>query len=151
MKYDKYWANLKDVNRLLFVAAALDPQLKLGWLRFWFSKTLGKEEGRAMTDLVRGTLEQLFTEYNIVYGNDNTSRRQRTTSEASGSSSTTSGTKEHMWNEYMSFMEEEDVIKTTSEVDRYLMEPPQPRVEDFDILAWWKVNSFKLFILSRIA
>ncbi|KAB1220191.1 hypothetical protein CJ030_MR3G017015 [Morella rubra] len=64
----------------------LDPQLKLGWLRFWFSKTLGKEEGRVMSDLVRSTLDRLFMEYN-VFGYDNTSRRQGTTSEAGGSSS----------------------------------------------------------------
>ncbi|KAB1205668.1 hypothetical protein CJ030_MR7G017840 [Morella rubra] len=63
MKYNKYWGDLTKVNRLLFVAAVLDPQYKIIYLDFWFKKALGVELGAKMTSLVRGTLDQLFTEY----------------------------------------------------------------------------------------
>ena len=55
------------MNRLLFVVATHDPELNLGWLRFWFSKTLGKEEGQAMSDLVRSTI-MLFLVMIILQG-----------------------------------------------------------------------------------
>ena len=63
MRYNKYCGDLTKVNRLLFVAAVLDPQYKVIYLDFWFKKSLGMELGAEMTSVVRGTLDQLFTEY----------------------------------------------------------------------------------------
>ncbi|XVF86418.1 hypothetical protein PTKIN_Ptkin18bG0038400 [Pterospermum kingtungense] len=38
-----------------------------------------------------------------------------------------------------------------SELDQYLEESLLPRVQDFDILSWWKLNKTKYPILSRMA
>lgn len=38
-----------------------------------------------------------------------------------------------------------------SELDEYLEEPLLTRVEEFDILSWWRVNGLKYPTLSRIA
>ncbi|GAB2298055.1 hypothetical protein Dimus_038510 [Dionaea muscipula] len=45
--------------------------------------------------------------------------------------------------------EEDDVGKT--EIDKYLGERCEKKSPNFDILAWWRVNSFKYPVLSEIA
>jgi hypothetical protein len=40
MKYNKYWGDLDKVNLFMFVAVILDPQTKLGSLKFWFKDIL---------------------------------------------------------------------------------------------------------------
>jgi len=37
------------------------------------------------------------------------------------------------------------------EIEDYLMKPPIPRSETFDILAWWKSNSVEYPTLSHMA
>ncbi|KAB1207709.1 hypothetical protein CJ030_MR7G005497 [Morella rubra] len=56
---------------IVVCAAVLDPQYKVIYLDFWFKKTLGAELGAKTTSLVRGTLDQLFTEYSNMDGSSN--------------------------------------------------------------------------------
>ena len=45
-----------------------------------------------------------------------------------------------------------DSSNTKSEVDKYLLESCEDILdENFDILAWWKVNSPRYHVLSRVA
>ena len=54
------------------------------------------------------------------------------------------------WDHHMS-----QSVPSTSEVpyeiEDYLMKPPIPRSETFDILAWWKSNSVEYPTLSHMA
>ena len=38
-----------------------------------------------------------------------------------------------------------------TELDEYLEEPLEPRVQEFDILSWWRINGLKYPTLSRLA
>ena len=41
---------------------------------------------------------------------------------------------------------------SSASLDRYLLEPSEdPDVEYFDILMWWKMNSFRYRVISQIA
>ncbi|KAB1226501.1 hypothetical protein CJ030_MR1G014083 [Morella rubra] len=51
-KYDKYWADLRQVNRLLFVATVLDPRFKLITLEYWAINNFGKDKGMDFVAMV---------------------------------------------------------------------------------------------------
>jgi hypothetical protein len=42
-------------------------------------------------------------------------------------------------------------MNSKSEIDQYYLEDVEKRSPNFDILNWWKVNSTKFLILSKIA
>jgi hypothetical protein len=42
-------------------------------------------------------------------------------------------------------------MNSKSEIDQYYLEDVEQRSSNFDILNWWKVNSTKFLILSKIA
>lgn len=52
------------------------------------------------------------------------------------------------WDKFLS-----EQVKTIApnELELYYKEDILPRVDDFDILTWWKANSLKYPLLSRIA
>ncbi|MGV7927246.1 hAT family dimerization domain-containing protein, partial [Mycobacterium kansasii] len=41
--------------------------------------------------------------------------------------------------------------QTKSELDQYLEESLLPRIQEFDILEWWKLNKLKYPTLSKMA
>ena len=54
-------------------------------------------------------------------------------------------------NRYRKYRAEKGNVDNKSELDRYLMEDVEFLSVNFDILNWWKVNSSKFPILSKIA
>lgn len=49
-------------------------------------------------------------------------------------------------------IEKDDCVEMKNEVERYLLEPCEHvDDDDFEILAWWKMNSIKYRVLSHIA
>ena len=48
-------------------------------------------------------------------------------------------------------MKEEDAHSVNTEVNIYLLEPRIKREENFDILDWWKGNSSRYKVLSKVA
>ena len=55
-------------------------------------------------------------------------------------------------NKFKQHLADEDSVENKSELDRYLLESSEDHdVEDFNILMWWKMNSFRYRVLSQIA
>ena len=52
--------------------------------------------------------------------------------------------------EFDEHIAKEDDNECTTDVDKYLNEASEKNREDFDILAWWKVNSTRYVILSEV-
>ncbi|KAI8533952.1 hypothetical protein RHMOL_Rhmol10G0050700 [Rhododendron molle] len=64
IKFDKYWGEPEDeeedvINPLLYVAVALDPQLKLRWVKFAVTESKGKVAGERMEKNVTGIFEEV--------------------------------------------------------------------------------------------
>jgi len=62
-KYDKYWANIDNINILLFVALVLDPRHKLDYVE-WFIKTNYNERSANVLFLkIKVALRSIFELY----------------------------------------------------------------------------------------
>ena len=62
-KYDKYWANVDNINILLFIALVLDPRHKLDYVE-WLIRTNYDEECANMLFLkIKVTLRSMFEFY----------------------------------------------------------------------------------------
>lgn len=42
-KYDKYWDNVEEINKLLFVVAIRDPRYKFVIVEFWIRDVLSND------------------------------------------------------------------------------------------------------------
>ena len=55
-------------------------------------------------------------------------------------------------NRFKQHLADEESVESKFELDRYLLESfEDPDVEDFDILMWWKMNSYIYRVFSQIA
>ncbi|KAL9688758.1 hypothetical protein QQ045_033182 [Rhodiola kirilowii] len=156
-KFDKYWGSN---NILISIAAVLDPRNKLQAVRI-LSKSLCNCDLQAheYVSKVRDTLYELYNEYVELHTNVNSeSHGVGSRDDGSGPSNVT-----NMVGKGISRMRRklDDLIRgsdaseySKSELDTYL-EDGVVRVEDvdgyFDPLDWWKGNSSKFRVLSRLA
>ncbi|KAG6641860.1 hypothetical protein CIPAW_09G102700 [Carya illinoinensis] len=133
-KFNKYWGNLDNMNMLLFVGILLDPRYKMRYLDFELEGMYAHDPTKAV-DLsceVKNTLTRMYEAYLANEEVSNSLQQQQ---------------------EPRSFSREdsEDSLESKSEVDRYLDEKCETDSASFDILVWWKVNSFRYRVLSKIA
>ncbi|KAE8680803.1 Cytochrome c oxidase subunit 5b-1 [Hibiscus syriacus] len=56
-----------------------------------------------------------------------------------------------VFNDYFTFIEEDNHTGITSELDHYLQEKVKTQNSELDILSWWKTNGFKYPTLQKIA
>ncbi|XP_031272706.1 zinc finger BED domain-containing protein RICESLEEPER 2-like [Pistacia vera] len=152
-KFDKYWG---ECNVLMFVAAVLDPRLKMRVIQWAFPKMYYEAEGRANMVTVWDALYELYGEY--VQGNQGLTIACASTSQgdghgAIGEVAAVEGAE--AWDDFSTFL---DLVETAepsqSKLDCYLGEGCHKCVGDhdsFDALQWWKANSTKFPILSTMA
>ncbi|XP_024179221.1 zinc finger BED domain-containing protein RICESLEEPER 3-like [Rosa chinensis] len=63
-KFDKYWLQLEDLNKILLIAVVLDPRYKLLYLKFFFPKLQVDQGGvQVKIDDVKIILSSLFDFY----------------------------------------------------------------------------------------
>ncbi|XP_057473026.1 zinc finger BED domain-containing protein RICESLEEPER 2-like isoform X1 [Actinidia eriantha] len=151
-KFEKYWME-KEPNILLSVAVVLDPRCKLKYLRFCYNKIYDSSLVGDLMDRVEGELRKLFDEYMAEY---EASCCVEATSNKSSDEGTPSVISTNLIEDFFKFSEEEDIFQSKTELDVFLEEKlyrsqtPSDE-EDFDILQWWKANSSKFRVLSRMA
>ncbi|XP_020401589.1 zinc finger BED domain-containing protein RICESLEEPER 1 [Zea mays] len=133
--FGKYW---KDCNVVLAIAVVMDPRFKMKIVEFSYSKIYGPTKGAKYVKLVDGVVHELYKEYvtqtlplmpNHV-GDKNIPRDPTS-----------------IGNLQSGF--EVSIVK--SELDQYLEEALVPRILEFDILNWWKLNAVRYPTLSRMA
>ncbi|GAB2286637.1 hypothetical protein Dimus_039784 [Dionaea muscipula] len=154
-KFDKYWGKIEKVNMMVLLAAVLDPQCKMRLIRFCYGKLYDDfDKVNSLCNKIKGVLECTYNEYKLASDSGtvaaSSSRKSQLHSKID-ESSVGVGVARLLKLEFQMGMEEEEGMDGKSEVDRYLEEPCEKVVENFDILNWWKVNSSKYKVLSEIA
>nr|KAJ0223547.1 hypothetical protein LSAT_V11C200097660 [Lactuca sativa] len=106
----------------------------------------GSEKSKEIMGKVTKTLEELFNHYKGKAENKNVLNSQ---SPIFGEKSSISEMDINLELEFNKFDDGGQDIKT--EVDIYLADRKEKRDPKFDLLGWWKANSIKFHILSKLA
>jgi hypothetical protein len=155
IKYDKYWGSIDRINLMLYVAFVLDPRFKMKALVFWLKRCNGKEWSDNIEAKVRHLMNRLIEQYNMFHGDTS-----RVFDVAQGNLNATSlniidddsgRATDKFTSLFTQHLEEENGLEYRSEVDRYLLDGCEASTPQFDVLAWWKMNSIKYPILAEIA
>lgn len=146
-KFHKYW---KNSCLILAIAVAMDPRFKMKLVEFSFTKIFG-EEAPIYIRVVDDGIHELFHEYmNLplplpsAYTEDGSSGNN-----VKGEDQqllTSNGL-----SDFDMYIMETTSQQMKSELDQYLEESLLPRIQDFDVLGWWKLNKIKYPTLSKMA
>lgn len=126
-----------------------DPRFKLEYVHFFFCQMYCTSKCTAMVVQVEDSLNKLFYFY-----------EEEHVSSKGGSSSNISSKRNHenacesstMADRFLEQMKENEVEDNNSDWCKYLSDAPESSTgRQFDILNWWKLNSSKYPILSKMA
>ncbi|KAL4333688.1 hypothetical protein GQ457_07G004640 [Hibiscus cannabinus] len=135
MKFDKYWANVNNVNVLMFIALVLDPRHKLIYVEWIVRRSYDPTNSFALCHRIKETLTSLFEFY---------ASSQPPASQMKSSSIESSG------HDFVNEVELFDTSETT-ELDKYLGDKCVRETDDFDIFSWWSMQNMNYPILMRMA
>ncbi|XP_075640576.1 zinc finger BED domain-containing protein RICESLEEPER 2-like [Castanea sativa] len=148
-KFEKYWGEGGKINPLLYVAVILDPQKKLRFLKFSFSEIYGNEVGKVMVDKVKDLLMKLYTFYCSV---NSPNMQEPSGSERTQMVGDASDPYVMVHSRYELFLEAEQSVGCSNEVEKYLVENCDGRRDvNFEVLGWWKDNCSRYPMLSKVA
>ncbi|KAH1207327.1 Zinc finger BED domain-containing protein DAYSLEEPER [Glycine max] len=153
-KFDQYW---RESCFVLAVAVVMDPRYKMKLVESTFAKIFG-ENADQWIRIVEDGLHELFLEYNIIQvlpftatnddeGNEAMIKTEPFQEFDGSLFAADDGLSDFEF--YISDFTCNQQFKT--ELDEYLEEPLEPRVQEFDILSWWRINGLKYPTLSRLA
>ncbi|KAL2252491.1 UNVERIFIED_CONTAM: putative AC transposase [Sesamum indicum] len=165
-KHDKYWESIEKMNMILYYAVILDPRHKLEFIEFSFDKLYGgTEKSNVMKEQVRDGLHELFNDYKLRYGHtlqgtpgSPGSSFSRVSSSSSSSIGTSMQYTDYEATRTFTIEQEFSMYKSggkrdrmKSELEKYLDEDVEMHRDKFDILNWWRVNTQRFPILSKMA
>ncbi|KAM0014016.1 putative HAT dimerization domain, ribonuclease H-like superfamily [Helianthus debilis subsp. tardiflorus] len=126
------------------VAAILDPRYTLKIMVYSFPRLYSNvEDVKAEIGTHKSFMYELFKHYQENF-DENANNHVDSTS---NNKNTGSG----LFDDYSSYVAEDNTLGSTKELDHYLEEKVCPPEMDLDILAWWKTNGVKYPMLQRIA
>nr|KYP42980.1 Putative AC9 transposase [Cajanus cajan] len=126
-KYNKYWGNINNINQLLYFGVIFDPRYKFEFVD-WSVKEMYLDDANFAENLSTFLKENLFHMYNW-YKTDYEKQNEYSQSSA---------------------LEGKKFIDRKNELERYLNETCIDVDDTFDILVWWKQNSSRFPILSKM-
>ncbi|XP_027350310.1 zinc finger BED domain-containing protein DAYSLEEPER-like [Abrus precatorius] len=145
-KIDKYW---RECSLVLVVAVVMDPRFKMKLVEFSFTKIYG-EDAHMYIKIVDDGIHELFHEYVALplpltpaYAEEG---NMKVDGSPGGATLADSGL-----TDFDVYIMETTSQQNKSELDQYLEESLLPRVPDFDVLGWWKLNKLKYPTLSKMA
>ena len=151
-RFDKYW---KDCNLVLAIAVVMDPRFKMKLVEFSYSKIYGVEAAKYVK-VVDDAVHELYKEYvaqplpltpaYVEQGDGNNAPASE-----NGTQATAPSTGDGLVDFDMYLSEIATSQPTKSELEQYLDESLTPRIQEFDILNWWKLNTLKFPTLSKMA
>ncbi|CAN6281523.1 unnamed protein product [Urochloa humidicola] len=151
-RFDKYW---KDCSLVLAVAVVMDPRFKMKLVEFSYSKIYGAEAEKYVK-VVNDSLHELYKDYvaqplplNPAYAEQGEANNVAANANATQGNppSTSDGLLD--FDMYLSEIQSNQPAKC--ELEQYLEESLTPRIPEFDILNWWKLNTLKFPTLSKMA
>lgn len=147
-KIDKYW---KDCSLALATAVVMDPRFKMKLVEFSFNKIYG-DEAPAFIKIVDDGIHELFHEYVALplpltptYAEEGHAGANKTEDQGGNFLS------DNGLSDFDVYIMETTSQQMKSELDQYLDESLLPRVQEFDVLGWWKLNKLKYPTLSKMA
>ncbi|XP_065625466.1 zinc finger BED domain-containing protein RICESLEEPER 1-like [Quercus suber] len=148
-KFEKYWGEGDKINPLLYVAVVLDPHKKLRILKFSFFEIYGNGVGNVMVNKVKAVLMKLYNFYCSV---NSLNMQEPSGSEKTQMVGDASDPYVMVDSRYELFLEAEQSVGCSNEVDKYLAKNCDGRRDvNFEVLGWWKDNSSRYLMLSKVA
>ncbi|XP_075652751.1 zinc finger BED domain-containing protein RICESLEEPER 1-like [Castanea sativa] len=148
-KFEKYWGEGDKSNPLLYVVVVLDPRKKLRFLKFSFSEIYGNDVGKEKVDKVKDLLMKLYTFYCSVNSSNVQEPSENERTQMVGDASYPFVM---VHSRYELFLEAEQSVGCSNEVGKYLVENCDSRRDvNFEVLWWWKDNSSRYPMLSKVA
>jgi len=151
-KFDKYW---KDCSLVLAIAVVMDPRFKMKLVEFSYSKIYGAEAAKYVK-VVDDALHELYKEYvaqplplTPAYAEQGEANNGPANANNSQGAPASTGDGLLDFDMYLSEIQSSQPSK--SELEQYLDESLTPRMQEFDILNWWKLNTVKFPTLSKMA
>ncbi|KAK8682949.1 hypothetical protein V6N13_039027 [Hibiscus sabdariffa] len=149
-KIDNYW---KECSLVLAIAVVMDPRFKMKLVEFSFTKVYGEDAATHIKTVDDG-VHELFLEYMSLplpltptYAEEgNAGDNGKTDGSHQGNLLS-----DHGLTDFDVYIMETSSQQMKSELDQYLEESLLPRVQEFDVLGWWKVNKMKYPTLSKMA
>lgn len=139
-KFDKYW---RDCSLVLASAVVMDPRFKMKLVEFSFSKIYG-DDAATYVKIVDDGIHELYSEYMALplpltptYMEDGNVKSE--------------GVSDFGLSDFDVYILETSSQQMKSELDQYLEESVLPRIQEFDVLGWWKLNRLKYPNLSKMA
>ncbi|KAI9117565.1 hypothetical protein K1719_011731 [Acacia pycnantha] len=149
-KIEKYW---RECSLVLAIAVVMDPRLKMKFVEYSFSRVYGDEDTHAYIKIVDDGIHELFHEYEALplpltpaYAEEGKGSLRKTEEYPGGTMLSDSGL-----TDFDAYIMETSNQQMKSELDIYLEESLLPRVQDIDVLGWWRLNRVKYPILSKMA
>ncbi|XP_058210257.1 zinc finger BED domain-containing protein RICESLEEPER 1-like [Rhododendron vialii] len=147
---DKY---LEDMFFVLSIASVMDPRHKMRYIDYLSSKR-EVHDGKSRSALVLDAISSLYIDYvnqdfekekSVSDSTSSDSEEELTRSTERG------GSKNSNWLEEYNQFTESNNKPPKSDLDRYLEEPVLSWTQDFNVLKWWRAESPKYPILSKMA
>ncbi|KAE9621634.1 putative transcription factor/ chromatin remodeling BED-type(Zn) family [Lupinus albus] len=147
-KIDKYW---RDCSLVLALAVVMDPRFKMKLVEFSFTKIYG-DNVHEYIKFVEDGIHELFHEY-VTLPLPLTPAYAEERNAGSNEMEVSPGTllSDNGLTDFDAYIMETTSQQTRSELDQYLEESLLPRVPNFDVLGWWKLNKVKYPTLSKMA
>ncbi|XP_054821428.1 zinc finger BED domain-containing protein DAYSLEEPER-like [Prosopis cineraria] len=148
-KIEKYW---RECSLVWAIAVVMDPRLKMKFVEYSFSRVLG-EDAHEYIKIVDDGIHELFHEYDALplpltpaYPGGGKGNQTKTEEYPGGTLLSDSGL-----TDFDAYIMETSSQQMKSELDQYLEESLLPRVPEFDVLGWWRLNRVKYPTLSKMA
>ncbi|XP_019179046.1 PREDICTED: zinc finger BED domain-containing protein RICESLEEPER 2-like [Ipomoea nil] len=153
-KFDKYWGEPEKMNFLIFYANILDPKDKIEYMPIQFTQLYGEGKGKTMFDKVVVGLKELFQDYvscfpvQSVPENSAKSAPSVIISDCVSVGKPQASLKSQIKKQKLGTG---DLSMKKIELEVYLSEVIVDDEDSFDLLRWWKLNSDRFPVLSKMA
>ena len=146
-KFNKYW---EEKNNVMVIATILDPRYKMRYIEWCFGKIFDGDQVRFEIDEVQGELEKLFEDCELQHRERKAAQNKNSARSSLANDRTLSLPSASC--EFQSFLSSTEANPSKSELLIYLDEMNVSLADkEFDLLSWWKVNSHRFPVVSRMA
>ncbi|KAA8523504.1 hypothetical protein F0562_009927 [Nyssa sinensis] len=151
--FDKYWGKFDKINMMLLIAVVLDPQYKLTFVKFCYSRVYTLDKVNELIGRVRELLNRMHLHYQMLDSTSSPYSSSMTQILNDIEVETCKANQAWLRSRYkfLKYLEEQERASSKTEVDRYLEDSLECHTSNFEILGWWKMNSSRYRILSQVA